>query len=1030
MAPRELILLNPYNFPGQNAMSLGKDDMACWLNGYSALWHPAALWGAAKPPRCEVPYDHEQPRAGVIYAVPEAPPMMLPDDWEERVRAAGAISFRVTTDRGVTLANLAQALKDRADLPEGSGKLLEVPAEQMAPFFGLGLGYLLQATLSEAMEHENLLDQDALWDNVQHAVALLAGVPYTPIPQPNVFEERPPQVGDFPPDYEEYPATTPGGHGETDEPHTDFEHGAPGQDWDRPEAGTDSSPSPEPTTSEEPASESNDPAWYLQLRSAAEKLLSAREVLYPVAIHLIDLFLPNDESARGRWPATYANEFAMNIVLTGAQLQEMATQQPERLAELASRFQNEQVEVCGGSFMEREDALLPLDSQLWNLLEGQKIARALLGSEIRVFARRRFGFHPQLPLLLGTTGITRAVFQSFDEGAVPTYQSCVVSWPSPDGKQIEAFVRKPHPADAAETFFNLGHYLFKTTREDHAATLAFVHTTEAAPWYADLVELTRLAGVPGQWTTLSKYLGEVVSGDYAPTLSPDEFHFDYLSERNQAGRPDPISGFAVHARLRRRLDSCWTLAALHRALAGKNDRLDVHEQLLDLERRLESGAGTDLDQLDALERSIGTALAERLQARAEPNRPGYMILNPCSFIRRVALELDPGGGPLALEGPVKSCQLDADKLRVVAEVPALGFAWIDRSGPAATTTPSPRQKLAERNILRNEFFEVEVDPASGGLRAIRDHRTRNNRLGQRLVFNPGSAMRVEQIKVTSAGPALGEIVSEGVLQGEQEQVLARFRQRFRAWRGRPILDLRIEIEPVQPAAGYPWHAYFGARFAWRDERGVLLRGVNGATAITSHTRPQTPDFLEIRLARQSTVIFPGGLPFHQRIEGRMLDVMLIPEGERAHSFDLAIGLDREHPMQTALGLLSPVVVVPTEKGPPHIGTSGWLFHIDAPNLLMSRMIPGALRSEGGATDGTGDPPDLDPARKDAITARLLECASHSGHAEFRCVRNPARGTLLDARGSFLVEPMLAGDAVLLEVSPNDLVHLQVDFSKD
>ena len=50
-----------------------------------------------------------------------------------------------------------------------------------------------------------------------------------------------------------------------------------------------------------------------------------------------------------------------------------------------------------------------------------------------------------------------------------------------------------------------------------------------------------------------------------------------------------------------------------------------------------------------------------------------------------------------------------------------------------------------------------------------------------------------------------------------------------------------------------------------------------------------------------------------------------------------------------------------------------------------------------------------------------------GPAEFRCVRNPKRAVILDARGKFLLEASPSGDAVLLEVSPNDLVHWQVDF---
>ncbi len=352
------------------------------------------------------------------------------------------------------------------------------------------------------------------------------------------------------------------------------------------------------------------------------------------------------------------------------------------------------------------------------------------------------------------------------------------------------------------------------------------------------------------------------------------------------------------------------------------------------------------------------------------------------------------------------------------EVPALGFAWMPKEGPPGTPAMATRLRMADTTskLIRNEFFEVEVDGLTGGLKAIRDHKTRVNRLGQRLVFNPGSRMAASDIQVTLTGPALAEIVSVGELRGDQDQVLATFKQRLRVWLGRPLLEMRIELQPVQPAAGYPWHAYFGCRFAWRDERAIIMRGSGGTGHVTAHTRPQTPDFLELRSGRLGTVIFPGGLPFHQRHEGRMLDIILQPEGEQATTFDLGIALDRETPMQTALGLSSPVAVVPTNQGPPHVGTSGWLFHLDASNLLLTRLTPGTL--EAGA------------ARRnpDAVTARLLECASHSGQAELRCVRNPKRVVLLDARGQFLLEGTPTGDAVLLEVSPNDLVHVQVEFS--
>src|SRR5262249_39204675 len=160
-------------------------------------------------------------------------------------------------------------------------------------------------------------------------------------------------------------------------------------------------------------------------------------------------------------------------------------------------------------------------------------------------------------------------------------------------------------------------------------------------------------------------------------------------------------------------------------------------------------------------------------------------------------------------GPLKACQIDGGVAKLVVDVPALGFSWVPTIGGSPSALWSERMRLADAGHVRNEFFEAEIDHVTGGLRALRDHRTRVNRLGQQLVYNPGSAMRAKDVKMVSSGPAVGEIVTEGVILGETDQVLAQFRQRFRAWLGRPVLELRIEITPQQAPHGYPWHEYFG-----------------------------------------------------------------------------------------------------------------------------------------------------------------------------------------------------------------------------
>ena len=927
MSPRELILLSPYRLPAQNPLMLGDEDIACFLHGHTALWHPAALRGANGPPRVSSPYDHEQPAPGHVYAVPESPSLVLPDDWNHRVRDAGAAAFQAVPDRATTVANLRSALRELSG--DADSRLVDLDEGRCAPFYGIGFGHRTVEALFEAMEHENVLPATEFWQDVQQAVEAL----------------------------------------------------------------------------QDPDAE----AYRRHLQSAADRLLAAREVLYPVNIYLLDLRLLDAEHPAEGLPHSLEAGSALNIIAAASVLEKLAQERPECLARLRERLQAEALEVCGGPYVEREDALLPVESQLWNLLKGQTAYKQFLGEEVRVQARKRFAVHPQLPLMLHSVGIRKAVLRSFDESVVPAYRVPVISWPSPDGKQIEAFTRAPYPAESPQTFFHWAHYLHKTISQDHSATLALLHAKgRAGPWYDDFLELCRFGPILGQWATMSRYLNEVLSGEYASAGSADDFRGEYLNERINGHLEHPVSWFARQQRLRRRLDTAWTLAALNRGLVGRKDSLRLDERLTAAEDYAEKTGADPGAELAVIEKEAALALAERLQARAAADMPGYLLLNPCSFTRRVALELDGIGGPLPLAEPLKAFQLDGDKARLVVEVPALGFAWIPRNGDPGAAAPGSRMRLADEKTVRNEFFEAEIDLYTGGLRALRDHRTRVNRIGQQLVFNPGSTMVVKEAKVTSTGPALGEVVSEGGILDAHGEVLALFRQRFRAWLGRPVLEMRIELYPQHPPQGYPWHAYYGARFAWRDERAVLLRGVNGNGFITSHTRPETPDYLEVRSGRQSTVLFPGGLPFHQRHGSRMLDVILVPENEKAQVFEMGLGLDRDYPMQTALGMVTPVPLLATEKGPPHVGAAGWLFHVDAPNLLLTSIRPM-------------------PNGADGIVARLLECNNHPGHVEFHCVRNPKRATLVDAQGCSTMEAVIDKDVVQFDVAAADLVHLQIEF---
>src|SRR6516164_8340286 len=518
MTSRSAFLLSPYSLPTDHPLMLADAEMASWMNGYLALWHPAALARSEGPPKQASAYDHETPTAGAIYAVPEAPELYQPDDWRKRVADAGAVAFTATTDRDVTLENLRQALPAIDTTPESIARL-ETPAEHVRPFMALGFGYLIVEHMFDAMHHAHLLDTAEFWKDIQGAVTALA----------------------------------------------------------------DSDPE----------------AFRKPLQSAADKLSSAREVLYAAPIHLLDFVLPDERKLEATLPISLATPAPLNLIASGRLLERLRDEFPERFAELKQRINDSSgtpsVELCIGSYREREDAVLPLESQLWNMRRGKQVAKELLGADVRVFARRRSAFHPNTPQLLISAGFERAVFVPFDGAVAPSHRSPVVNWSSPDGKSMDAFCRTPQPAHQAQTFFNLVHTLHETIMQDTAATFALLHSEGApAACYTDWLELNKFGPILGTWTTLSRYFGDATAGEYAPAAAIDDFFTDYLEDRATAKLPDAVSGFALHVRQRRRLDAGWGhLAILHTLGAGAalQEVAATEQELARLEDRLESEGG-------------------------------------------------------------------------------------------------------------------------------------------------------------------------------------------------------------------------------------------------------------------------------------------------------------------------------------------------------------------------------------------------------------------------------------------------------
>ena len=65
-------------------------------------------------------------------------------------------------------------------------------------------------------------------------------------------------------------------------------------------------------------------------------------------------------------------------------------------------------------------------------------------------------------------------------------------------------------------------------------------------------------------------------------------------------------------------------------------------------------------------------------------------------------------------------------------------------------------------------------------------------------------------------------------------------------RGRPVIELEIDIRPTRLPDGDPWSNYYASRFAWNDSAATLTRSVLGGAHGVQWERFEAPRILRDR----------------------------------------------------------------------------------------------------------------------------------------------------------------------------------------
>jgi len=580
-----------------------------------------------------------------------------------------------------------------------------------------------------------------------------------------------------------------------------------------------------------------------------------------------------------------------------------------------------------------------------------------------------------------------------------------------------------------------------TMKDDHVAALPLVHWPRpVAPWYLDLRRAAGYSPVLGRWTTLNDFF-HLTDRPY-DTIRPeaDNYQSPYLLQAAARRDPEPIGRLARHHRLRARIEAAGATRAVARAIAASaaqaapdaGDQADLPD-VEEIETLIETGrhdeAATALGRVEpiwsaALARGIVSTSAPANSASAR--RAGYLVINPLNVPRRAAVILPEADLDLRPDGPLRAAQFTDEGVWAVVDLPAFGFVWVNKDVDLARASASAVALSARGRQLHNESMEIEIDAVTGGIRSVAGVGERTARLGQQLVMTGlhdaqgkpiTSQMRCERFDVDYGGPALVQATATGgLIHPQQGKRLASFIQRYRLWTGRPILEIEITLADLdsgwveQAAQADPWSVYLACRWAWPDPNAMLRRLVLWSPELTEAERPETADAIDISTRTQRTAMLFGGLPYHRKHGGRMLDTLLVAGRESTRSFTLGAVLDLEHPFHAAQDLLAPALVVPIDDGPPAIGSTGWLAQVDHKGVAVSHV--GFVKE---TSDGRGW----------GLIFHLLETNGNSARCRLRLFRDPSWARQADFLGETIVDLSITGDAVSIDLTPHELARVEV-----
>jgi alpha-mannosidase len=142
---------------------------------------------------------------------------------------------------------------------------------------------------------------------------------------------------------------------------------------------------------------------------------------------------------------------------------------------------------------------------------------------------------------------------------------------------------------------------------------------------------------------------------------------------------------------------------------------------------------------------------------------------------------------------------------------------------------------------------------------------------------------------------------------------------------------------------------------------------------------------------------------------RMLDSLLVVHGETARSFRMGLGVGLVHPVPAALEMCGPRIEW-SEKAAAPMAPHGWLFHLDARNVMATYWSPLLLSGRVGG-----------------YRVRLMETEGRGTRVGIRSFQSIHAARKVDWASSQPAELETDGDKVTLDLRPYEWVQVEADF---